>query len=110
MKKSIIIFCTILTTLSLTAFGYMNSRNTVANQEDCKQADLDLYYHLSNRWSTMMKEDLKKVKSILDIIHDDGTYTREAFKNVTSPARFSNETAIDRPRSGPSFLIRISAI
>lgn len=90
MKKSILIFCVALTTLSLTAFGYVNWNNTVTGQKKvaCSKSivsenDLDLYYNISNRWATMTKANLKKVKSILDILRDDGTYTREAYRNVT---------------------------
>lgn len=83
MKKSILIFCTLLTTISITAFGYISWSDTVTDQKEVKQADLDLYYNVSNRWSTMTKEDLKKVKSLLDIIQEDGTFTREAYRNVT---------------------------
>lgn len=83
MKKSILIFCTVLTTISLTAFGYISWDDTETNQKEIKNADFDLYYHVSNRWRTMTKEDLKKVTSLLDILHDDGTYIREDYRNVT---------------------------
>ncbi len=43
MKKNILIFCAVLTTFSFTAFGYMNLSHTVN-----KEADLDLYYRVSN--------------------------------------------------------------
>ena len=100
MKKNILIFCAAIAAFSLTALGYTNWSNTESDQPVAsyskavdghsdlvnasdKEADLDLYYDIGNRWSTMTKEELKKVKSILDILHEDGTYTREAYRNVT---------------------------
>ena len=82
MKKSILILGSVLTIISLTAFNYISWSDTLTIQKD--NSDLDLYYHVSNRWSTKMtKVELKKVKSLLDVLKEDGTYTRDAYKNVT---------------------------
>ena len=90
MKKSIIILCVILSALSLTSFGYVywnNSTTSITadkkspitqtgldmywdinamanNMSSSKSNDLDLYYNVSNRWSTMTKEALHSANSL----------------------------------------------
>ncbi len=62
MKKNILIFCAVLTTFSLMAFGYINWSNN-------KQVDLDLVYNVDSRFmTTITKEDLHKATSVLDIV------------------------------------------
>lgn len=73
--------CTILSVISLTAFVDISWADFAIDQKE--MTEIDLYYHVSNRWSTMTKEDLENVKSLLDVLNDDGTYTREAYRNVT---------------------------
>ena len=86
MKKSILIFCTVLTTFSLTAFGYMHWSNTVTDQKETscsktfffdnvlvntftKQGDIDLFFDVDSRFgTTITKENLNKAKSIIDIL------------------------------------------
>ena len=100
MKKSLLIFCTILISFSLTAFAYINWNNTKTDQErasltrtsgfenylvtaDNTKGDLDLFYRVRNRWSTMTKEDLSNASSIHDILSTEATKNRVSFKNVT---------------------------
>ncbi len=92
MNKSILIFIVVLITFSLTTYGYMNWNNTTAKQvgfnndlvnASNKQVDLDLFYRIGNRWSTMTKEDLNQAKSIIDILSGEATRMRDSYKNVT---------------------------
>jgi len=78
MKKSIIIFCAALTTISLTAFGYIN-------WSDNKQADLDLVYNVDSRFmTTITKEDLHKATSVLDIVPKKAeAWWKVSFQTVT---------------------------
>lgn len=62
MKKSILIFCSVLTAFSFMAFGYMNWSHNA-------KADLDLVYNVDSRFmATITKEDLHKATSVLDIV------------------------------------------
>ena len=74
MKKSILIFCTVLTTFSFMAFGYVNWN---------KQADLDLYYNVDSRFlTTITKENLHKAKSIIDILPEKATNSIVSYQSV----------------------------
>jgi Gram-negative bacterial TonB protein C-terminal len=67
MKKSILIFCTVLSTFSLTAFAYINWSDTGTNQKEV--TDLDLVYNVGSRFgTTITKEELRKATSVLDIV------------------------------------------
>ena len=85
MKKSIIIFCTVLTTFCLMAFGYMNLSNTVTDQKDFNQADPDLIYKVDSRFmTTITKEDLHKATSVLDIVPKEAEgWWKVSFQTVT---------------------------
>jgi hypothetical protein len=100
MKKSILIFCAVVAAFSLTALGYANWNNTSSNHEGCSsnkavvydndftnvnnyEADLDLYFDIRNRWSTMTKENLIRAKSLNDIVPGEADKTRDSYKNVT---------------------------
>ncbi len=62
MKKNILIFCAVLATFSLTAFGYMNWNND-------NLAEIDMGYKVDSRFmTTITKEDLHKATSVLDIV------------------------------------------
>ncbi len=78
MKKSILIFCTVLTTFSLMAFGYINWSNN-------KQVDLDLVYNVDSRFmATITKEDLHKATSVLDIVPKEAEgWWKVSFQTVT---------------------------
>lgn len=99
MKKSILIFCAVLTTLSLTAFGYVNWNNTIADQKETtcnntaifvndlvksinKQVVLDLVYNVESRFmTTITKEELHNAKSIIDILPEKATQSKEFYQN-----------------------------
>ncbi len=85
MKKSIIIICTVLVTLSLTAFGILNKNETEMTtakskalkdvaikspQIDKKEPEIfeDFIYDIGTRFSPIKKSDLQKATSISDFI------------------------------------------
>ena len=78
MKKSILIFCAVLTALSLMAFGYINWDHN-------KQVDLDLVYNVDSRFmTTITKEDLHKATSVLDIVPKEAEgWWKVSFQAVT---------------------------
>lgn len=100
MKKSILIICAALITLSLTAFSYMNWNNSEKAQGEIsysesetvafannlfntlyKQADFDLFYNVESRFmTTITKEDLHKAKSIIDILPGQATDLVESYQ------------------------------
>lgn len=89
MKKSILIFITVLLTFSLMAFGYMNWNNTGIDKIDSSTnaraalkydfnsainslADVELIYDVGSRYmGSVTKEDLNKAKSIYDFLPED---------------------------------------
>ena len=74
MKKNILIFCTVLTTFSLMAFGFMNWSG---------QANIDLIYNVDHRYGrTITKENLHKAKSIIDIFPKKATQSVESYQVV----------------------------
>jgi hypothetical protein len=101
MKKSAIMFCTVLTSFSLMAFGYMNWSNPKVcnNETSCvkkvdsddglaiscyKQNDLDLVYQVSSRFINLItEENLHNAKSIIDILPNKATRSVETYSNVT---------------------------
>ena len=101
MKKSAIMFCTVLTSFSLMAFGYMNWSNPKVcnNETSCikkvdsdddlaiscyKQKDLDLVYQVSSRFTNLItEENLHNAKSIIDILPIKATRSVENYSNVT---------------------------
>lgn len=78
MKKSILIICTILTTFSLMAFGYINWNHN-------KNNDLDLAYIVDSRFmTTITKEDLHNATSVLDIVPKKATgWWKVDFQTIT---------------------------
>jgi len=99
MKKSIIILSILIVASSLTAFVVLKQDKSdpapkVTSHKasfdfdkyfssECKpKKDIDLFYSIRNRWSTMTKDELQQVKSIKDIIKDDERYKRDSFWNV----------------------------
>jgi len=102
MKKSILISCLALSTLSVTAYAYMNwSRSEPAPLKggaSCKKpitayafnyalnpiADADLLYDVSSRFlATIAKDKLHGAISILDIIPAEGKEGLENFHTVS---------------------------
>ena len=71
MKKSIIIFWTVLTTCSLMAFGYFNINNPQPElmAEEVNQADVDFVYAIEPRFiNRITKSDLRKATTIAEIL------------------------------------------
>ena len=100
MKKSIFIFCTVLITFSLTAFGYMNwghAGTEPTKKPDCSklvlgynyidglinQKYIDLVYKVEPRFNTTItKERLSRAKSILDILPKKAIQSVANYQNV----------------------------
>jgi hypothetical protein len=99
MKNSILLFGAVIITFSLMAYGSMNWNNDGTSTRELstcnpvisesgivnsmnKEDDLELFYNVRNRWSTMTKEDLNKVESIFDILREDPKHARDSFRNV----------------------------
>lgn len=100
MKKNTLIFSLLLTSLSLTAFAYLNWNHTMVDAEksSCNQSavfhsnfvslpgqqgELDLVYKVDNRFiATITRENLLQAKSIVDILPQQATHLREAYRNV----------------------------
>ena len=105
MKKTIIIVCTLLVTICLTAFGYINWDNNItankvqanlnSNQDKTnntiydfiyppmKQNEEDFFYDVDSRFmKTISKEDLHKAKSIHDIFLNGETNGIDSFRDV----------------------------
>lgn len=102
MKKSILIICAGLITFSIAAYGYINRANTetVSEKPACRQAavavndflnpinliqpKLDLVYKVDSRFATRItKEKLHKATSIIDILPEEATQSREAYQYST---------------------------
>ena len=65
MKKSILVVCAVLTTLSVMAVGYMNMNDS---------EELNIIYNVDSRFmATISKEDLHKATSVLDIVPKKAT-------------------------------------
>lgn len=91
MKKNILILCTAISAFSLTAFGFitLDKAKTDPKEASCNKIipfdldfinsitgslDIDLLYKVESRYmSTVTKEDLKKAKSIVDILPKNAT-------------------------------------
>ncbi len=108
MKKNILIFCTILSTFSLTAFGYFNWNNSTAQKEikcktvvksvedlelpTCKSPKLDLIYNVSSRFiHTVTKENLISAKNIFDILPQKAFVSVEDYHSVQVAILEDNE-------------------
>jgi hypothetical protein len=102
MKKSILIFCKVFTTFSLSVFGLMSWNNGVMAQEAVVfknsvlfntgiasilniQPDLDLVYNIDSRFiANITKEDLHKATSVLDIVPKEARgWWKVNFQTVT---------------------------
>lgn len=99
MKKSILIFCTVFTSISLMAFGYINwnhsttnSKETSCNKTLIDHKDLsktvfsepviDLVYKIDSRFiARITKESLINAKSIIDIVPEEATSYRKSYQN-----------------------------
>lgn len=102
MKKKVIIFIAVLTSLSLTAFGYMNWNNIETVKEVSRKiktapldndniysvkekAILNLIYNIDSRYiATITKEKLNKATTILDIVPEKAkSWWNTSFQTVT---------------------------
>ena len=91
MKRSILIICAILITISITAFGYLEWSDTVADQDEISDNEniidirtaTDLLYNVDSRFiHTITKESLNKAKSIIDILPEKATESIESYQAV----------------------------
>ncbi len=93
MKKSILIIGTAFTTISLMAFGYLNTENTAtqcSSQEiDSNEANINtepavtFFYDVDSRFmSTVTKEKLHSATSILDFLPKTQTDQVEVYQSV----------------------------
>ena len=84
MKKNILIFCTVLTMLSLTAFTYINLNEPITCQKVAKQVGFDLFYNVDSRFkATISKEALHKATSVLEIVPKEAeNWWKASFQTV----------------------------
>lgn len=100
MKKKVIIFCTVLTTLSLTAFGMINwniteadlaevssnERTVTENQIERKVNDnisADFQYDIGTRFNSITKDELGNARSFSDFIADEHSERIVSFKSLS---------------------------
>ena len=98
MKKSILIVCIALTTLSLMAFGFINWNNQATDLAEQSRSKLIVvgeptddvniahvfFYDVNSRYgSTITKEDLNKVRSIAYFLSKEHIESIESFRSVT---------------------------
>jgi len=101
MKKRIIIFCAVLSVLSLTAFGFIGWDDTKTNQlktiinEDVasnsqvieninKKVFTDFIYDVGPRFSGIKKGDLNNAKSFSDFIGDEHAQRIVSYKSLST--------------------------
>lgn len=100
MKKNIFIFCVVLTTLSLTAFGIINRNasdtgqletkakedvaiNTIAMEKIEKRIFSDFIYDVGPRFGFIKKGDLDNIKSFSDFISDEHAQRIVTYKSLS---------------------------
>lgn len=101
MKKNILIFCAVITTFSLMAFSFYNwnKPEQIKKQEPENVQAANYYYNVMNNIinekdlntfifnvdhrynSTLVKEELKEVKTVFDILPEASTKSVESFQN-----------------------------
>jgi hypothetical protein len=100
MKKSILIVSAVLATLGLAAIGFLNWNNVdskscampcaaatvnLSDNGSCatEEPEVNIFYNVATRWSTMTKEELNKVTTIDDLlIPRKDNRTRDSYTNV----------------------------
>jgi len=97
MKKSILIFCIELTTLSLTAFGFINWADPATDNVETSRSKIgdfdkqiindkagpDFFYAVGSRYGgTITKEDLDKVRSMADFLPKEQIESIVSFHSV----------------------------
>lgn len=97
MKKSILIFCIALTTLSLTAFGLINWNDPATDLVETSSSKLgdfdkqvindkagpDFFYAVGSRYGGTTKEDLDKVRSMADFLRKEEIESIVSFYSVS---------------------------
>lgn len=126
MKKKVIILCTILATLSLTAFGVINRQNSkitpkVANQELPVTQQLaiqqpivnvkapDFFYDMGTRFKGVKKSKLNTITSFADFLSDDATKDIISYESV-SIIVFKDEKRSDISETGSSGMLTIAQL
>ena len=127
MKKSILIFCTILTAFSIMAFGYMDWSNTGIHHEkkSCntafalendpvinsnKPADINFFYDVDSRYMrTITKKDLHKVRSMAAFLPKEQIESIVSFHSVSVIFLGDNYESIISA-TGDSFLFNAEQI
>lgn len=75
MKKSLLIIVALISTLSLTAFSYLNLNRSEA---------LDLVYNIDSRFdATITKEKLNQVRTVAEIVPIEAEWSKVDFLNMT---------------------------
>ncbi len=99
MKKNVIIFCAVLITLSLTAYGVINSNDSkvkhlqttnskeiVANTPDAEKIEgpilTDFIYDVGPRFSPIKKGDIEKARSVNDFLEEKQIQAITSIKSV----------------------------
>ena len=99
MKKNIIIFCTALTALSLTAFGIINRNDSITDQIETTSNDIvatnaqvlekiekrifsDFIYDVGPRFWPIKKNDVENARSIIDFLSTEQTQWIVNYKSV----------------------------
>jgi len=98
MKKSILIFCIAITTLSLMAFGFINWNDPATDLAETTSSEVsafdqlvindkarpDFFYDVDSRYGgTITKEDLDKVRLMADFIPKEQMESIVSFHSVT---------------------------
>lgn len=95
MKKNVLIFCAVITTLSLTVYGFTSNSNSSRDQkkDTCnkseetyqtkKRPEFDFLYEVDSRFrATITKDNLHNAKSIKDLVPEGVTEGYESFRDV----------------------------
>lgn len=95
MKKTILISCSILAILSLTAFAYINkndssndkleiaSNEIPSKAEDAKKETFpDFIYGIGSRFGPIKKEDINNIKSINDFFNEEDIEKMGSIKSI----------------------------
>ncbi len=103
MKKSVILFITVLTALSLTAFGFINWNDSETDQLGTSSSEIDnfdnpvlldindkvfpvfpdFFYSVGNRFNSIKKEDLDNARSFSDFIGEDHAQRIVSYKSLS---------------------------
>ena len=121
MKKSIIIVCTVLLTLSLVAFSFMNGKsdvtamteissiepiamNELKDEKPNKKSVTNFYFDLSTRYKSFKKTELNKVKYFDDFIAEEHAGRIISYKSL-SVIVIENDKQTDNKVTGDSSVL-----